>query len=90
MKKPFPVADKLLILPEFPETKKGGAFLPDTSREEKKKPSQGTIVAVGPEYKGKLKKGDIVLYEKYTPEYFDILGTEYACCTEEGIYVVLK
>ena len=87
---PFPVADKILILPEIPEVKKGGAFMPDTSKEEKKKPSQGKIVATGSEYKGQLKKGQIVLYDKFGPEYFTIENIEYAATIEDNIFVVLK
>lgn len=86
----IPIADKILILPmETLQKTKGKALLPETEKEEKKKPSQGKIIAVGPDYKGQLKKGDIILFDKYGPEYFTVDGKEYAATIEDNIYIKL-
>lgn len=77
-----PLADRVVVKPmEEAETNKGGIIIPDTAKE---KPMQGEIIEVGPGRvtdEGKtvnmqLKKGDRVLYGKYT-------GTEVSIDTEE-------
>jgi len=72
----------------------GGIILPDTAQE---KPQQGTIVATGP---GKvsdsgtlvtmeLKKGDKILYGKYSGTEFSFEGTDYLIMRESDILAVL-
>ena len=76
-----PLEDRVVIEPsEDGETMRGGLYIPDTAKE---KPTQGTIVAVGPGRfeKGEripmeLKTGDKVLYGKYSGTPFTIDGTE--------------
>ncbi len=76
-----PLEDRVVIEPsEDGETMRGGLYIPDTAKE---KPTQGTIVAVGPGRfeKGErvpmeLKAGDKVLYGKYSGTPFTIEGTE--------------
>ena len=71
-----------------------GIILPDTAQE---KPQQGTVVAAGP---GKVsdsgstvamevKKGDKVLYGKYSGTEFSYEGTEYLIMRESDILAVL-
>ncbi len=67
-----PLGDRLIIKPiPKEEVTKGGIVLPDTAKE---KPMEGKVIAVGP---GKMtddgkriamdiKKGDIVVYAKYS------------------------
>ena len=89
-KTPKPIVDRIIIIPmETLDKKVGQALVPDTDKQEKKKPSQGKIFAVGPDYKGKLKKGDIVLFEKYGPEYLTFDGVEYAFTSEDTIFATL-
>ena len=71
-KKVTPMGDRILIKPEGrEETTKSGLVLPDTAKE---KPMEGRVVAVG---KGRttddgnvvkvdVKKGDLVLFAKYS------------------------
>jgi chaperonin GroES len=82
-----PLADRVVVQPiEENEQKKGSIIIPDTAKE---KPQQGKIVAVGPgkvSDEGKLipmelKKGDVVLYGKYS-------GTEVTI--ESGEYLILR
>jgi len=82
-----PLADRVVVKPlEEMEVKKGGIIIPDTAKE---KPMQGEIMEVGP---GRLtddgktigmqvKKGDRVLYGKYS-------GTEVTMGTEE--YLIMR
>lgn len=66
-----PLSDRVLIEPlAEKEEKIGKLYIPDTAKE---KPCEGTVISVGP---GKLedrkltemsvKKGDVVLYSKYS------------------------
>jgi len=82
-----PLADRVVVKPlEELEVKKGGIIIPDTAKE---KPMQGEIVEVGPGRmtdEGKtigmqVKKGDRVLYGKYS-------GTEVTMGTEE--YLIMR
>ncbi len=70
------------------------SFLPDTAQE---KPQQGTIVATGP---GKVsdagttiamevKKGDKILYGKYSGTEFAFEGTDFLIMRESDILAVL-
>ena len=90
-----PLADRVVVEPdEAQEVSAGGIILPDTAQE---KPQQGKVVAVGP---GKVsdagtliesagKKGDTVLYGKYSGTEVTIDGTEYSIMRESDILAVL-
>ena len=73
----------------------GGIIIPDTAKE---KPQEGKVVAVG---KGKvgddgkvialdLKKGDRILFGKYSGSEVKIDGTEYLIMREEDVLGVLE
>ena len=78
-----PLADRVVVEPAPAEDKSaGGIILPDTAQE---KPQQGTVVAVG---SGKVsdsgslvemtvKKGDKVLYGKYSGSEVTFDGVDY-------------
>ncbi|MCA9393284.1 MAG: co-chaperone GroES [Candidatus Omnitrophica bacterium] len=91
-----PLADRILVKPlEAEEKTKGGIVLPDTAKE---KPQEGKVVAVG---KGKvtedgkvrapeLKKGDRVLYGKYSgTEVSTKDGQEYLIMREDDVFAVV-
>ncbi|UCF06717.1 MAG: co-chaperone GroES [bacterium] len=91
-----PLADRVLVKPADPmEVKKGGIIIPDTAKE---KPQEGEIVAVG---KGRLnettgdrikmevKKGDRVLYGKYSGTEITIDDIEYLILRESDILAVI-
>lgn len=92
-----PLDDKVVIKPLNEEEKtKGGIVLPDTA--EKEKPEKGKVVAVGP---GKIldngarspmmvKKGDVVLFTKYSPNEIKIEGKEVLIVSESDILAILK
>jgi|TARA_B100001750_G_scaffold96692_1_gene76427 chaperonin GroES len=90
-----PLADRVVVQPApAEEMSSGGIILPDTAQE---KPQQGTIAAAGP---GKVseagntvamevKKGDKVLYGKYSGTEFSFEGTDYLIMRESDILAVL-
>ena len=92
-----PLEDKVLIEPISQEGKtKSGIVLPDTA--EKEKSEQGKVIAVGPgrlDPKGKriplsVKKGDIVLFTKYSPSEIKINNKDYLIAKEEDILAIIK
>lgn len=91
-----PLADRVVVKPMAAEEKtKGGIILPDTAQE---KPIEGTIIAVGPgrvteegkEVKMSVKKGDKVLYGKYSGTEVNIEGEEYLIMRESDIYGIVN
>ena len=90
-----PLADRVVVEPAPAEDKSaGGIILPDTAQE---KPQQGTVVAVG---SGKVsdsgnlvemtvKKGDKVLYGKYSGSEVTFDGLDYVIMRESDILAVL-
>jgi len=86
-----PAGDRILIRPlEAKEKTKGGIYLPDTAKE---KPQEGEIIAVGAGKKsdeGKVipvefKKGEKVLYGKYSGTEITIDEEKYLIIREEDI-----
>jgi len=73
----------------------GGIIIPDTAKE---KPMQGKVIAVGPgalDKNGKrippdVKKGDRVLFGKYTGSEVTIDGDEYVIMDCSDIYAILE
>jgi chaperonin GroES len=90
-----PLADRVLIRPlEKAEVKKGGIIIPDTAQE---KPQEGEVVAVG---KGRLdskgtriapevKKGDKVLFRKYSGTEVSVDEVKYLILQEADILATL-
>ena len=90
-----PLADRVVVEPAAAEEmSSGGIILPDTAQE---KPQQGTIAATGP---GKVsesgtlvamevKKGDKILYGKYSGTEFSFEGTDYLIMRESDILAIL-
>lgn len=90
-----PLADRVVVRPmEEAEVKKGGIIIPDTAKE---KPMQGEIVEVGPgriNDDGKhmpveVKKGDRILYGKYSGTEVTVDGEEYLIMRESDIFAII-
>jgi chaperonin GroES len=90
-----PLADRVVVKKlEAEERTPGGIVLPDTAKE---KPQQGEVLAVGPgrlDEKGtrqpmELKKGDKVLFAKYSGTEVKIDGIEYLILPERDILAVV-
>jgi len=91
-----PLADRILVRRiEEQETKRGGIIIPDTAKE---KPQEAEIVAVGPgrmNEEGKriameVKKGDRVLFGKYSGNEVNLDGTEHVIISEDDVLAVLE
>lgn len=94
--KPRPLADRVVVKPvEDQDKTPGGIILPDTAKE---KPMKGEIIAVGPgslndkgeRVKMEVKKGDIVIYGKYSGTEFKLDNQEYLILRESDILAVIE
>ncbi len=85
-----PINDRVVVKPAPAEEKtKGGIIIPDTAKE---KPQRGEVIAVGPGKEGKalhVKKGDMVLYGKYSGQEMSLEGEDYLIMREDDILVIL-
>ena len=85
-----PLADRVLIEPKQAEEKTAsGIIIPDTAKE---KPQKGTVVAVGPgttDEKMEVKKGDVVLYGKYSGTEISVDGKDYLIMKQSDILAVV-
>lgn len=91
-----PLGDRILVKRvEEEETKRGGIIIPDTAKE---KPQQGEVVAVGPgrvDDSGKkipmdLKKGDRILFGKYSGNEVKLGDEEYLIMREEDVLGIIE
>ena len=90
-----PLHDRVLVKRQAEEeTSKGGIIIPDTAKE---KPIQGEIIAVGAGRVGEdgkvraldVKKGDKVLFGKYSGTEIKIAGEDMIMMREEDILGVV-
>jgi chaperonin GroES len=90
-----PLSDRVLVQPDAAEEKtESGIIIPDTAKE---KPQRGTVVAAGP---GKVengtkvdisvKKGDKILYGKYSGTELTLDGEEYLIMRETDILGIVE
>jgi chaperonin GroES len=86
-----PLIDRVLIEPDPAETKTtSGIIIPDTAKE---KPLKGTVIAAGIGKKDEpvtVKKGDKVLYGKYSGTEIQVDGKDYLIMKESDIYAILN
>jgi chaperonin GroES len=91
-----PLGDRVVVKRTEEEQKtKGGIIVPDTAKE---KPQQALVVAVGPgriSDEGKriapdVKKGDKVLFGKYSGSEVTIGDEEYLILREEDILAIIE
>jgi chaperonin GroES len=91
-----PLSDRVIVeRVDAMEKSAGGLYIPDTAKE---KPQEGKVIAVG---KGKrkddgtiipmdVKKGDRILFGKYSGNDVTVNGKEYIIMREEDILGVLN
>ena len=91
-----PLADRVVVKPfEESEQVKGGIIIPDTAKE---KPMQGTVIEIGPGRTNEdgtktpleVKKGDKILYGKYSGTEVSIGNDEYLIMGESDIFAIIK
>jgi len=85
------LAGKVLIQPQEAEEKTAsGIIIPDSAKE---KPRKGTVVLVGAAKKDEemeLKKGDVVLYGKYSGQELNIDGSDYLLLSQSDVLYISK
>ncbi len=89
-----PLADRVLVKQEeAAEVKKSGIIIPDTAKE---KPQQGEVIEVGPgrTEDGKVvpmevKKGDKILYGKYSGTEVTVDDEEFVIMRESDILAII-
>ena len=91
-----PLHDRILVKRvEEETTTKGGIIIPDTAKE---KPAEGEVVAVGSgkiDEAGKrialeIKKGDRILFGKYSGTEVKIEGEEYLIMREDDVLGIIE
>ncbi len=90
-----PLADRVVLKQlEAEEKTKGGIILPESGKE---KPQQAEVVAVGPggvvdgkEIKMEVKKGDQVIYSKYSGTDVKLGDEEYIIVKQSDILAVVQ
>jgi len=97
MKNIKPLGNHVLIEVVSQDKKtKSGIYIPETV--DKEKPDQGTIMAVGPGKRddaGKIipmqvKKGDLVVFSKYSPDEISIDDKKYFVISEDNILAIIS
>ncbi len=90
-----PLSDRILVKPlEAEEKTKGGIIIPDNAKE---KPQKGEVMAVGPgkiadngqKIAMELKRGDKVLYGKYSGTEVTVDGQEYLIVRESDVLAII-
>jgi chaperonin GroES len=90
-----PLADRVIVKPlEAEEKTKGGIIIPDNAKE---KPQKGEVIAVGPgkiadngqKITMELKKGDKVLYGKYSGSEVTVDGDDLLIMRESDILAII-
>ena len=90
-----PLQDRILVERIEEEVKKGGIIIPDTAKE---KPQQGKVVAAGPgrfDEKGnripmEVKKGDIILFGKYSGSEVRLDNDEFLIMREDDVLAIIE
>jgi chaperonin GroES len=91
-----PLQDRILVQRiEEEKTTKGGIIIPDTAKE---KPAEGKVVAVGSGKVGddgkrialEVKKGDRILFGKYSGSEIKISGEEYLILREDDVLGIIE
>ena len=90
-----PLQDRILVERIEEEIKKGGIIIPDSAKE---KPQQGKVIAAGPgriDEKGnripmEVKKGDTILFGKYSGNEIRIGEDEHLIMREDDVLAVIE
>ena len=91
-----PLHDRILVQRvEEETTTKGGIIIPDTAKE---KPAEGKVIAVGNGKIGEdgkripldIKKGDRILFGKYSGSEVKIEGDEYLIMREDDVLGIIE
>ena len=90
-----PLGDRIIVKPIEKEVMKSGLIIPDTAKE---KPMEGEVAAVGPgrmleggkRQEMDVKKGDKILYGKYSGTEIKINDKNYLIMHQEDVMGIIK
>jgi chaperonin GroES len=90
-----PLGDRIVVERIEEEVKKGGIIIPDTAKE---KPQQGKVISVGDgrfDENGKripmeVKKGDVILFGKYSGNEIRVGDIEYLIMREDDVLAIIE
>ncbi|MBS4015099.1 MAG: co-chaperone GroES [Candidatus Latescibacteria bacterium] len=90
-----PLADRIVVERLEEEVKKGGIIIPDSAKE---KPQHGKVIAAGPgrfDDKGnripmEVKKGDTILFGKYSGNEIKVDDIEYLIMREDDVLAIVE
>ncbi len=84
-----PIGKNVLVKPEKADKKtQMGIYLPDSASEEK--PQQGKVIAIGESEKIMVKKGQKVIFKRYSGSELKVEGEEYLIVQAEDIIAVVE
>ena len=87
--KVVPLGDNVLIKPiKTGEKTESGIYLPETASQEK--PQEGKVLAVGDSDKIKVKKGQTIIYSRYSGTEVTIDGEEHLIVKSGDILAVVE
>ena len=82
-----PLKDRVFVkYSENEEKTSGGLYIPDAAKE---KPQQGKVEAVGSEAKD-VKKGDTILFDRYSGSKVNLDNVDYLIIKEEDILGIIQ
>lgn len=84
-----PLGENLLVkIIEKDAKTKSGLVLPESAKEDR--PQEGKVVAVGDSKEIKVKKGQVVIFAKYSGTEIKVDGEEYLILKNEDVLAVVK
>lgn len=84
-----PLGENILVIPEKESTKtKSGLVLPETASKES--PQEGKVIAVGDSPKIKVKKGQKIIFAKYSGTEIKIGKEEYLVIKNDDILAIIE
>ena len=82
-----PLKDRVFVsYAEEVEKTQGGLYIPDAAKE---KPQKGKVEEIGDDVKS-LKKGDTILFDKYSGSKINIDNADYLIIKEEDVLGILS
>lgn len=84
-----PIRDNIVLQVIKEEVKTAsGLIMPDTM--DKELPETATVVATGEDVQARIRKGSVLLFNKFAPAKFNYKDTEYLLIHESDVMAIVK
>ena len=83
----IPVNGKVIIKPTTPKNMVGNLVLP--TQKEERRPDQGIVVSKAKDVELTVKKGDLVLYDKYNTDAYEFEGQKFVIISSHDIHAII-